>query len=402
MQDFSQLLDHKVTTIAQQWVDAVLADRRITSADRLSRSAIEDHIDQVLAALVSVLSHTQASDIDTIAKASLIHGTLRANQGFDAAEIAQEYHLLRTIILANLRTDLLHGSTEEVFRAISVVNAVIDAALSQCFKSYVEERTHELEQVQHQLSMTVQELNRLVQASQDNLSLLAHELKTPLTSIIGYSELYLRQYRQAETKDNKDSVPRLEHIERVLRKGRELLRLINDALEISRYEAGRMIAQPTTVEVEAAMNAVIEVMQPLADSRGLQLILKTSAAPQQVWTDPLRLQQIMINLVSNAVRYTETGSIIIECRQLSNPEWLISITDTGIGIAPEDQLSIFDAFAQAAPANHPRPENSTGLGLAIVTRLVELLQGRIYLASQVGAGSTFTVILPLRLQEKNE
>jgi signal transduction histidine kinase len=139
-------------------------------------------------------------------------------------------------------------------------------------------------------------------------------------------------------------------------------------------------------------------MQPLADSRGLQLIVNYNQPPREVITDPSRLHQILINLVSNAIRYTETGSVTIECRSISDQEWSIIVQDTGIGISPEDQLRLFQPFERATMPNNKRPSDSTGLGLAIVERLVNLLQGRIYVASQVGEGSTFTVILPFTVQ----
>lgn len=236
MQDFSQLLKGKIDRIKQDWVDAVSRDRQIHSADTLSRTAIENHIDDVLLAMILSLSQTEADDDTTIEKASISHGVLRANQGFDPSEIAQEYHLLRNTIFDSIRADLLSSTAEEVFRAVTVIDSVIDLAVSQCFKSYVAERLDELEQVRNQLNITVSELKRLARSSEENLSILAHELKTPLTSIIGYADLFLRQSRKEEAQD---SVSSLENIERVLRGGRRLLHLINDALELSRYQAGK-------------------------------------------------------------------------------------------------------------------------------------------------------------------
>jgi signal transduction histidine kinase len=394
MQDFSQLLKDNVKNIAQRWVDAVSRDRRIPSAETLDRSAIQDHIDYVLNAMATTLSQTEVDDIETVAKASIAHGVLRANQGFDPTEIAQEYHLLRKTILDVLRADLLTGTSEELFRAIVVVDSVVDAAISQCFESYMSERLTELNQVQHQLSMTVTEMKRLVQANQENLSILAHEMKAPLTSIIGYADLFLRQSRLEE---GRDSVASLEHIERVLRGGRKLLHVINDALELSRYEAGKLSIDPESTDIRLIVQTVVEAMQPLANDRQLQLMTQLDQAPDEVITDPIRLQQILTNLVSNAVRYTETGSVTIASNVLDSDRWSLSVTDTGIGIAPEDQLRLFNPFVRAELSEQPPPPDSTGLGLAIVARLVELLNGRIYFTSQIKEGSTFMVIFPMEL-----
>jgi signal transduction histidine kinase len=391
MQDFSQLLKDKIDCIKQDWVDAVAHDRQIPSAAHLSRLAIEDHIEHVLMAMAQTLSQIEEDDDATVEKASISHGVLRANQGFDPTEIAQEYHLLRKVIFESIRSDLLQGTTEELFRAISVIDSVIDSAISECFKSYVSERLQELEQVRNQLSLTVSELKRLARSNENNLSVLAHELKTPLTSIIGYADLFLKQSKQER---DRDSLSSLDHIEQVLQGGRRLLRLINDSLELSRYEAGKKQVISEAIEVRELIRVVIKLIQPLIDECKLQLVTNLEFAPQQVISDPLRLQQVLTNLLSNAVRYTESGCVTLTCQELSNDRWSISVTDTGIGIAPEDQVRLFVPFERVGSKRSP---DSTGLGLAIVARLVELLQGQIYLASQPNEGSTFTVILPLEI-----
>jgi signal transduction histidine kinase len=395
MMDFSQLLNHKADIITEQWVTAVERDRKIPTTDSLSLTAIRNHIPHVLEALATVLSQSEENDVDSIAKASLQHGMQRAEQGFEPTEIAHEYHLLRSTILSNLREDLLRGTAEEVLRAVSLINAVVDAALAECFGSYVNQRLQELERLQHQMILTNQELNRLVNASQENLSHLAHELKTPLTSIIGYSELFLRQQRQTQVKD---SMQNLEHVERVLRNGRQLLRLINDSLELSRCEAGQLHLQLVRVDVRSVLQSAMEMIQPLAVSRGLELKVVCDNAPNQILIDPLRLQQILTNLGSNAIRYTEAGCVMIVCQTLSDRQWLLAVSDTGVGIAPEDQARIFEPYFRVAASGQALTPDSTGLGLAIVVQLVKLLQGEISLESEPGIGSTFTVTLPMEVR----
>ncbi|WP_332970488.1 MULTISPECIES: sensor histidine kinase [unclassified Microcoleus] len=395
--DYSQVLADKTDTIVKNWIAAVRQDRKIESADALTHSAIEDHIPHLLAAMATVLSQYQNSEIIVIIEASLDHGFLRAEQGYDAAEVAREYHLLRQVIFSQLEAELLAGTTAEVFRAFRLIDAVVDEAIAQCLNSYVAQRLRELQQIQTQLQLTNQELNRLVSVNQENVYHLAHELKTPLNSIIGYSELFLRQEKwQSEIKD---TLPGIEHIERVLRNGRQLLRLINDALELSRADAGKIKLNLRQTNVQSIINTVVEMMQPMADAKGLKLAVTSDCAPKQVVADGQRLQQIVTNLLSNAIRYTESGSIELHCRQAGAEHWAIAITDTGIGIAPTDQNRIFDAFFQAGePSRHKFPTESTGLGLAIVSRLVTLLQGKIELESEIGVGSTFTVILPLEVK----
>ncbi|MBW4518964.1 MAG: sensor histidine kinase [Scytolyngbya sp. HA4215-MV1] len=394
MQDFSQLLKHKKLAITEQWITAVAESQRIASTEGLPRSAIRDHIDQVLAALVSVLARDQDNEIADIVKASLRHGKARAAQGFNPAEIAQEYHLLRSLLRQNLWTELMQETTKDAVRAIAMIDEVIDAAISVCFQSYMEERTAELQQIQQQLHLTVQELQRLVQVSQDNVSLLAHELKTPLSAMIGYAELFLRQQRKVSdtTELSYDA------IERIIRAGRKLVYLINDALEFSQSDDGQVCVKPVAISIAAVLNDIVETMHLLAEEKGLTLTLEIDQAPASVTTDSLKLQQIVINLVSNAIRYTDTGTITVRSKTLSAESWSISIIDTGIGIASEDQSRIFNPFVRATPPDRLPPAESSGLGLSIVERLVKVLHGNIYLTSQVGIGSTFTLILPMHLQ----
>lgn len=393
--DFSQLLIEKTDTIVNNWVEAVCLDRQISSANNLPRSAIQDHLSDLLAAMATVLSQSQNSDIQAIVHRSLEHGALRAAQGFAPTEIAWEYRLLRQTIFSTLEAGLLKGTAQEVLRACRLIDATIDEAIAQGFKSYVDERLQKLQQMQSQAELTNQELARLVKANQDNISQLAHELKNPLNSIIGYSELFLRSSRK--NIEVRGTSPNLEYIERVQRNGRQLLRLINDALEISRYEDGKMKLNPVLTDVRSLINNVFEMLEPLAAAKELQTEVDCDRSPEKVVTDPLRLQQIVTNLLSNAIRYTDAGKIQLTCQTLSDSQWSLAVSDTGMGISPVDQVRIFDPFFQAENSNI-RPPDSTGLGLAIVSRLVKLMQGTIELVSQVGVGSTFTVILPLEVE----
>jgi signal transduction histidine kinase len=394
MIDFSQALQDKIDIIVQNWIEAVRGDEQIETAKQLTYDSVRDSLPIVLQAIVTMLSQSEESDIRTLIEKSLDHGTVRAKQGYDAEEIAREYRLLRRVIFDALEPELLKGSAAEVSRAYRLIDSALDEVIADCFKTYTQARFQELQELQNQLQLTNQELTRLVRASQDNLSHLAHELKTPLTSIIGYSELFLRQRNNSQ---RKDSVPNLAHIDKVLSNGRRLLRLINDTLEISRYDAGRIKLQLTATNVRSAIGTVVEIIEPLANAKNLEIAVECDPVLDQVMTDYLRLQQIVTNLVSNAIRYTQAGTITIKTELLSDKHWSICITDTGIGIASEDCDRIFTPFFRADNSLGSLMPDSTGLGLAIVARLVNLLQGKIELVSQVGVGSSFTVIFPLEL-----
>ena len=395
MIDFSQALQDKIDIIVQNWIEAVRADEQIETAKQLTYTSVRDSLPIVLQAMVTLLSQSEETDMRTLIEESLDHGTVRAKQGYDAEEIAREYRLLRRVIFDAIEPELLKGSAAEVSRAYRLIDSALDEVIADCFKTYTQERFQELQELQNQLQLTNQELTRLFRASQDNLSHLAHELKTPLTSIIGYSELFLRQRNNSQLKD---SVPNLAHIDKVLSNGRRLLRLINDTLEISRYEAGRIKLQLTATNVRSAIGTVVEIIEPLANAKNLEIAVECDPVLDQVMTDYLRLQQIVTNLVSNAIRYTQAGTITIKTELLSDKHWSICITDTGIGIASEDCDRVFMPFFRADNSLGSLMPDSTGLGLAIVARLVNLLQGKIELVSEVGVGSSFTVIFPLELE----
>ncbi len=345
--------------------------------------------------MINVLTQTQVGDIKSILTAGWRHGLLRAEQGFDPTEIAREYRLLRTVIFDTLESAFLQGTPAEIVRYMRLIDAVIDEAIARCFKSYVEERLRELRHLQVSLTLHNEELTRLINANQDTFSQLAHELKHPLTSIIGYSDLFLRQQRR--NSGIKDTYTNLEHIERVLRNGRHLLRLINDVLELSRYDAGKVQLQVAPTNVRELIINVCEMLEPLAEEKELQVIVDCDRCPQEVLTDEFQLQQIITNLVSNAIRYTEAGNVRIVCQTLDDNNWSFAVADTGIGIAPENQARIFEPYYRVKKSDRSYLPDSTGLGLAIVSRLVKLLQGEINLQSQLGVGSTFTVTFPLEI-----
>ncbi|NEQ22658.1 MAG: sensor histidine kinase [Microcoleus sp. SIO2G3] len=396
MLNASQVITDQTDTIMAQWIEVVRQERQIESSLNMSDTALGDSLPILLKTLAAVLQHPQINLFEKIAEVSLEHGTLRAQQGYDAAEIAKEYGLLRRMIFSVLETECLQGSPQEIIQLFSQINTVLDEAISICFKSYMEARLQELEQLQSQLTLTNQELTRLIEASKDNLSYLAHELKTPLTAVIGYSELLLRLQKQNANADM--TSPSLRSIERVLQGGRHLLRIVNDSLELSRYESAQIQLNLEWIDVCSVITRVSEMLEPLAQAENLQLKLDCDRAPSKILTDSFRLQQILTNLVGNAIRYTDVGFIQIRCESLPDDKWRFAITDTGIGIDSSDCDRIFEPFSQAFLNQGQRKHEGTGLGLAIVSRLVKLLQGEINLVSEVGVGSTFTVTLPIKIQ----
>ncbi|MDB9524482.1 sensor histidine kinase [Oscillatoria sp. CS-180] len=392
MNDLGQVLEDKVEIITERWIYAVHQDSRIESAKQLSYEAVRNSLPEVLKELAELLSSEVAENISDLRARSLCHGETRAQQGYDTAEVTREYRLLRQVILSILEPELLPRSSAEVLHSIRLIDNVFDRIITISMESYIESRLVELRQLQGQLTLTNQELTRLVKVHQDNLSYMAHELKTPLTSIIGHSSILLQKQRKKF--QEKDTATNLNQLERVLRNGRRLLQIVNDTLEISRYNQGQIRLDLKPVSIGILIREMIEDgLKPLADEKELELSIEVSQLPELLITDPLRVQQLLTNLVGNAIRYTETGSIQVIARLINDNTWEIRVSDTGIGIEEDARSQIFDPYARSN--SQTKEIAGTGLGLAIVQRIIHLMNGKIELLSEVGRGSTFTVTLPL-------
>lgn len=389
--DLGKILLAKTDTIVESWIETIREDLDVESSKDLTYKSIRNSIPVVLEALATLLSESLTNRPQKLENKGWEHGIVRAEQGYDVTEIMREYGLLRKIIFAVLKSDLLSGSGEEILQTVELIDSVIDRVICLSLESYVKTRLEELEQVRGQLMLTNQELTRLVETQREDISHLAHELKTPLNSIMGFSTLLLQQKQKATR--GQDTSLSLQLTEKVVKNARQLLRLINDTLEISRYEAGKMQLNLESIDVRSLIQTIIEALEPSAQQKDLEVILNCDSAPEQVMSDPLRLRQIIINLVSNAIRYTESGTISITCQMYDNNQWSLMVADTGIGISPEAQAQIFEPYYRVSSKASYSPD-STGLGLAIVDKLVKLLQGKIELVSKPAEGSTFTITFP--------
>jgi signal transduction histidine kinase len=279
-------------------------------------------------------------------------------------------------------------------------------------------------QLINQIEAQNAQLLEATQLKSQFLANMSHELRTPMNAIIGFSQVLLRQRRDALSPSQVDMV------ERILRNGKNLLDLINDILDLSKIEAGKMEAHPELFNLDELIHHTCESLQPLASIKSLDFVFQNHIGSCAVYHDSIRIKQVITNLVSNAIKFTDTGEVCIELkysdRDADNPtseilapeinadvinnsilesqasplatsNILISVRDTGIGIEPEFQRTIFEQFRQVDQSS-TRKHGGTGLGLAITEQLVLLMGGTIYLESEVDRGSTFTVELPPRLK----
>ena len=397
--DIGKILLAKSDTIIETWIDSIRDDADVESAKNMAHNSVRNSIPLVIEAIATLLSDSLANRPDKLEDNSLEHGIVRAEQGYNVAEIVREYALLRKIMFAVLKPDLLAGSGAKILHNVELIDGVIDKVVSLSLESYIEMRLQELKQLQSQLIFTNQELTRLAADQKEDLAHLAHEIKNPLNSIMGFSTLLLQQQQQLG--QGKDSSLSLKLTENVIKNSKQLLRLINDILEISRYEAGKMELHLESADVRSLIQVVADALEYSAEQKNLEIVLNCDRAPAIIFTDRLRLQQIITNLVSNAIRYTESGSITVTCAGENSDFWTLIVADTGIGIALEAQAEIFEPYYRVGSKSNYSAE-STGLGLSIVDKMVKLLQGDIQLVSQLGSGSTFTLTFPVKIDPQSQ
>jgi signal transduction histidine kinase len=221
------------------------------------------------------------------------------------------------------------------------------------------------------------------------LANMSHELRTPLNAVIGFSEVLLeRMFGEVNPKQE-------EYLNDILSSGKHLLSLINDILDLSKIEAGRMELEAQAFDLPSALDNALTLIRERAARHSIGLEVHVDPAIGQVVADERKIKQVLLNLLSNAVKFTPEGGKITMSAALNGDLVAVSVADTGIGIAAEDQEAVFEEFRQVGD-DYARKREGTGLGLALARRLVELHGGVLSLESELGKGSTFTFTIPVR------
>ena len=238
------------------------------------------------------------------------------------------------------------------------------------------------------VNMALYESNRL---KGDFLATMSHELRTPLNSIIGFSEVLLTAENLSEKQHR--------YAGNIMTGGQQLLAMINDILELAKLEAGKMRLHPETLAVPSVCDQATAMFRPQAEKKNIELKILVDPATLPVRQDAGKLHQILTNLLSNAVKFTPEGGRVTLKAASDGTDLVFSVSDTGVGIAPEEQELVFEKFRQAA-SPMTREQGGTGLGLSIVRELAKLLGGDVTLHSELGRGSTFTVRVSARLADE--
>ena len=342
------------------------------------------------------------AEMGVIALAWVLH------QGWLAPPLSASYSL--GIMAAGAVTGLLGWAATHTLFTVAQWSFL---SFQQARKQMEEARNQrvELEQVKEDLLQANRELARLSdrlkamyqvaeearQAKEEFVANVSHELRTPLNMIIGFAEM-ITQAPQVYGEALPPAL--LADITAIQRNSQHLARLVDDVLDLSQVEAGKMMLSKEWVSLQEIVNAATTAVRALYESKGLYLKIEVPADLPPVFCDGTRIRQVMLNLLSNAGRFTERGGVQVKASRKGDgsgvaDDLVISVTDTGPGIAPENQTKIFEPFQQL-DASIRRVHGGSGLGLSISKRFVEMHGGKMWLESQVGAGTTFYFSLPLR------
>lgn len=274
-------------------------------------------------------------------------------------------------------------------------------------KAETQQKNIDLERARRAVEEKAEEVSIASKYKSEFLANMSHELRTPLNSILLLSRIL------SDNKDSNLSANQVESAGIIYNSGNDLLSLINEILDLSKIEAGKMDIEIDGVLISDLTESVKSNFQHVMDDKGIELAINVDEnAPSPIFTDRKRLEQIIRNLMSNAIKFTEKGSVTVDFKRLSrgsaalhksglDPEKAIAIviTDTGMGISPEKQKVIFEAFQQAEGGT-ARKFGGTGLGLSISREIAKLLGGEIQLQSELGKGSTFTLYIPVKAETK--
>ena len=246
----------------------------------------------------------------------------------------------------------------------------------------------DLNRMSDELGRLYRQLEAASRHKSEFLANMSHELRTPLNAIIGFSEvLEARMFGELNTKQG-------EYVRDIHSSGRHLLSLINDILDLSKIEAGKVVLEPERFHLSTAMEGALTLLRERAARHNIAVGLQVDERLGEIVADERKVRQVLLNLLSNAVKFTPDGGRIDVRAGLVNGVVEVAVTDTGIGIAPEDQEAIFEEFRQVGD-NVLQKREGTGLGLTLARKFVELHGGHVRVQSELGKGSTFTFTLPL-------
>ena len=343
----------------------------------ISRTSWDDLPGEVCDALVS--EHVASATLTPIIGTRKLYGVLLAASGTETnfnEKDSEFFMMISRVIGAAIENAVLYSDVLEKSKELEDSNEQLRMS-----KVWIEEANAQLVEANQQL----EDASRLKSQFLANMS---HELRTPLNSIIGFTNLILTDDLQPPNGEQKEG------LEIVLRNAKNLLALINDILDLSKIEAGRLTITPEEFNIDSLVSDALMTVEPLLGEKPVKLLSELDPQIPAMNSDSARIKQIVLNLLSNAAKFTDKGHIKVIGKRVEDNFLSLAVEDTGTGIPAEYLDVVFEEFRQVDGSN-TRKHGGTGLGLAISRRLARMLGGDLTLKSEIGKGSTFTITVPL-------
>lgn len=387
-------LDARTENIISQWLDAVRRDPKIPSADDLARHELLDHLPTMLTGLADQLRGLDAGE--KAIKSSHIHGEYRWNQNYSLTELLKELSVLREVLVVELQSYFnAHAEligTESDRAAHRCLHRFLDNEIVHSVTGFVSRQQEEIRTANE----TLQELNERVQIINEQLRALdgkrlqmlrtvSHELGNHLQGLTIITAIVQKQGDWESAAD---------HLTVLADSVRTMSQLTQQLLEYAALLSGKETAQFGPCDLVDFHAEISDYLRTLATEKRLAVHSQISAGLTTVSTDRRKLHRMCLNLGMNAVKYTDSGEVRVAFLRLDDANWAIEVSDTGIGITPEQQQLIFNEFYRVPGVHENR--RGAGLGLAITTQLAHLLNARLEVESALGQGSKFRVILPIQ------
>ena len=410
--ELKELLTH-YTESSQNYIQLVTmlktSQRLISKKETISNAKLIDLMDIIRIEIFAFITSTHSRSKDKVYQ--LLTSKNLAENSIEYEQYWQLYKLHTLFILDNLEKSTQHRQSlidlpiiDSIIKSINLKNQAVNSArtltslsgfgsvLAVLFVFIII-----LKRQQQTLKETSLAYKKAVEVKTQFLANMSHEIRTPMTGIIGLIEICLKTPLSEEQQS---------YLEKVEFSAKSLLIIINDILDFSKIESGQLHIEKVSIKHHKLVDNLNMMLGRTAEEQGIELIFDLDPnIPTSIIGDPVRLNQILLNLLSNAVKFTETGHVILSTsivfdEQYKNPNRILyQIEDTGIGLSSEQQDKLFQRFSQADEST-TRKYGGTGLGLAISKLLVDLMQGEIWVESELGKGSTFKVSLPL-IEDKN-
>ncbi|MEO8205662.1 MAG: sensor histidine kinase [Chthoniobacterales bacterium] len=387
----ADFLNERRMDITAEWLDRVRKDRKIPSADEMPQAELLDHLPELLEDLIKKL-HEARLEAPVALDKGKVHGEVRWRQGYRLDELLREICVLRKVLMEYLAEFYRQQKMEQTLQTLSgkIVHEGLDDIVSKSTVAFVQHQEKEIQKANNSL----QELNAQIKSFNDLLVLrdekrlrtlhtITHEIANHL-NVIGLISSVLKKNTDGEAIHG--------HLDSLSQNVSAMTGLMKHLLEFAALAADGEPAHLAELEPKSLFEELTAYAQKLTESKGLTLTSHFDSGLKSVISDQDKLYRICLNLITNAVKYTDKGEIHVSFHSQDEKSWKIEVRDTGVGIAQEEQKKIFEEFYRSA--SHRTSHPGVGLGLAITEHLTELLGGKIELKSKVGEGSTFCVILP--------